>query len=154
MGQHVVAARLNSNALTKRGQTDWRQASLSSLEVEVVSIPDTLRAGCLKLLEALGLVFGCIDVIKSEDGDYVFLEVNQMGQFLWLEEANPQIPLLDAFCQFLQVGHAGFCYEANQQRVCLADVLQASQDLMEADRAVHIPSEPSDLIFQGTEQDT
>lgn len=49
----------------------------------------------------LGLVFGCIDIIVTLNGEYCFLEVNEMGQFLWIERANPEIRILDAFCDFL-----------------------------------------------------
>ena len=56
---------------------------------------------CRALLRRLGLVFGCIDFIVTPEGEYVFLEVNQMGQFLWVELANPEFPLLQAFAEFL-----------------------------------------------------
>lgn len=49
----------------------------------------------------LGLLFGCIDLMVTPDDDYVFLEVNEMGQFLWIERANPDIRMLDTFCDFL-----------------------------------------------------
>jgi glutathione synthase/RimK-type ligase-like ATP-grasp enzyme len=43
---------------------------------------------CLRLVQGLGLEFGAIDLIRTPDGRYVFLEVNGNGQFLWAEELS------------------------------------------------------------------
>lgn len=37
------------------------------------------------LMKALGLKFGCVDLILTPDGEYVFLEINPSGQWLWVE---------------------------------------------------------------------
>jgi hypothetical protein len=31
------------------------------------------------------VVYGAFDLVVSEDGDLIFLELNPMGQWLWLE---------------------------------------------------------------------
>jgi glutathione synthase/RimK-type ligase-like ATP-grasp enzyme len=38
------------------------------------------------LMKSLGLQFGCIDLILTPEGEYVFLEVNPSGQWLWIEQ--------------------------------------------------------------------
>lgn len=43
---------------------------------------------------------GSFDLIQTPDGEYVFLEMNEMGQFLWLEERLPEIPALNMFASF------------------------------------------------------
>lgn len=55
-------------------------------------------------MDDLGIVFGCFDLIVTPGGDYVFLEVNEMGAFVWIEEQNPEIKLVDAFSEFLIQG--------------------------------------------------
>ncbi len=52
-------------------------------------------------MKKLGLVFGCFDFIVTPDNEYYFLEINEQGQFLWIEEVNPDIKMLDAFVNFL-----------------------------------------------------
>ena len=47
------------------------------------------------------IVFGCFDLIVTPNGDVIFLEVNPMGQFLWIEYLCPEIQLLELFCEFL-----------------------------------------------------
>ena len=71
------------------------------LAVEPLKLPAIVEDRCLALLAKLGLQFGCIDMIVSPAGDWIFLEINQMGQFLWIEEANQDIHLLENFVQLL-----------------------------------------------------
>src|SRR5882672_6715415 len=47
--------------------------------------------------ELLGLAFGCIDLIVTPEGEHIFLEVNEMGQFLWVEQDEPRSELLRCF---------------------------------------------------------
>jgi glutathione synthase/RimK-type ligase-like ATP-grasp enzyme len=35
---------------------------------------------------ALRLTFGAIDLIQTNTGEYVFLEINPSGQWLWLDD--------------------------------------------------------------------
>lgn len=39
----------------------------------------------LKLMDELGLQYGTIDLKRCESGEYVFLEINPQGQFLYVE---------------------------------------------------------------------
>jgi hypothetical protein len=53
-------------------------------------------------MNELGLVFGCMDVIEAADGSGpVFLEVNEMGQWLYVESYLPAFPMLATFCELL-----------------------------------------------------
>jgi hypothetical protein len=71
-------------------------------------LPAEVDARCRRLLHELGLVFGCIDLILTPSGEHVFLEVNEMGQFLWLDELCPEINTLAPFCQLLIQGRRDF----------------------------------------------
>ncbi|HKT48554.1 MAG TPA: hypothetical protein VJP87_13600 [Candidatus Acidoferrales bacterium] len=48
-------------------------------------LPAELESAILRLMDKLGLVFGTIDLKVTKDGEYVFLEVNPQGQFLYIE---------------------------------------------------------------------
>ncbi len=41
-------------------------------------------------MDALGLVYGAIDMRLQPDGTYVFLEINPAGQFLFVESVTKQ----------------------------------------------------------------
>ncbi len=98
IGRRIFAARIHSQQ-SRFGQVDWRK-SYGDLQMSAMQLPEAVEAACLSLMDRMGLVFGCIDFIVTPDGDYVFLEVNQMGQFLFVE-AYTGMPLLDAFSEFL-----------------------------------------------------
>jgi hypothetical protein len=57
-----------------------------------------------------GLATGSFDFIIDLKGDYVFLEVNESGQFLFLQSNDSSIPTLDAFSKFLESGDPNFTY--------------------------------------------
>jgi glutathione synthase/RimK-type ligase-like ATP-grasp enzyme len=37
-------------------------------------------------MRSLRLTFGAIDLVQTPSGEYVFLEVNPSGQWLWLDD--------------------------------------------------------------------
>ena len=55
----------------------------------------------------LGIVFGCFDLIVTPEGEHVFLEVNQMGQWLFIEMMTG-LPMVDIISHFLLSGTEGF----------------------------------------------
>ena len=84
-------------------------------------------------------MFGCIDFIVTPEGEYVFLEVNQMGQFLWVELANPEFPLLQAFAEFLVSQDPEFRFRsAPDPRLAFAKVNPAAQDILREDKTKHV----------------
>lgn len=100
MGQHLLAATITGPAFSQT--TDWRyDADPATLTVTPATIDPAIAAKCMKLCNLLGLVFGCIDLIVDVTGNVYFLEINESGQFLWKEDACPDLPMLSAFCSFL-----------------------------------------------------
>jgi hypothetical protein len=103
MDEVCFAARLDSQARA-RTSIDWRADLGQPLTPERVELPRHVEERCIMLMRMLGLAFGCIDLIVTPEGEYVFLEVNEMGQFLWVEEREPACPLLRAFATLLVEG--------------------------------------------------
>lgn len=99
-GGEYVAAKINSQKHPK-AKMDWRSAPVYELEMEEVKLPDHILKCCHAFMQKLGLVFGCLDMIVTPDNEYYFLEVNEQGQFLWVEEVNPKIHMLDQFTNFI-----------------------------------------------------
>ena len=143
MGRRIFAAKLESQ-LIPDAQMDWRAAS-GIIPISLVNIPSSISQACLKVMDELGIVFGCFDMIVTPAGHYVFLEVNEMGAFLWIERQNPEITLLDPFCEFLIQGRADFEWKPTSSKVCLQDVWDAGFREMERSSAEHIRKE-SDTI--------
>lgn len=89
---------------------DSRGDMLGKMNVELVeSIPSAVEEMLRALMSEMGLVCGCIDIIVTKSGEYVFLEVNERGQFLWTESLNQNIPALSTFCRQLgkMAGYGG-----------------------------------------------
>lgn len=99
-GDFLVATKLNSQVHAS-GKIDWRAIPQGEMTLEPYILPSSLEHKIQKFMHKMGLVFGSLDFIVSEDHDYVFLEVNEQGQFLWIEEYNADINMLDPFVHFM-----------------------------------------------------
>ncbi len=54
-------------------------------QVRPIELPKDVHAALLKLQHRLGLVYGAIDVRRTDKGEYYFLEVNPAGQWMFVE---------------------------------------------------------------------
>ena len=61
-----------------------------------------LESTIVRLMNKLGLDFGTIDLKLADNGEYVFLEVNPQGQFLYIE-IRTGLPISTALADFLAV---------------------------------------------------
>lgn len=99
-GRRCLAVAIDS-AGDPAGDYDWRSIPGDRLRIESLELPKTVYDRCTAMMDELGLVFGCFDFIVEPNGRYVFLEVNEMGQFLWIEERVPHLRMLDTFCALI-----------------------------------------------------
>lgn len=101
VGNQVFACKINSQAQTDdTGKIDWRQGYDHGLEHEIFDLPETISAQCLEFTRRMGLCFGCFDFIVMPSGEYVFLECNPNGQWLWIE-LGTGMKISDAITDFL-----------------------------------------------------
>jgi hypothetical protein len=99
-GSRVHTVRIDSQSHAT-GIEDWR--NMSGLHAHLVPhvLPADIESRCRLVMSDLGLETACFDFIVTPSGEHVFLELNQQGQFLWIEAAVPQYRLLRAMCDFL-----------------------------------------------------
>ena len=137
MGDFYIATKILSQE-NDSTRLDWR-ADYGALEIEPFKLlPTALDKACKRLMERLGIVFGCFDFIVTPDGDYVFLEVNEMGQFLWIEEMNPEILMLDPFCEFLMARKVDFEWHPRRDSLKFGDFLDKALKQQEGvDSKIH-----------------
>lgn len=89
---HFLTARVDSQLQdADKGAIDWRQGYDYSIAFVPIDTPPQLKSFCMNFLTYFHLNFGCFDFIKGVDGEYVFLECNTNGQWLWLEESGLDI---------------------------------------------------------------
>lgn len=130
IGRRLFAAKLRSQEV-EEARIDCRIA-LADVTLEPFKLPRQIASTCLKMMDDLGLWFGCFDLIVTPSGEYVFLEVNEMGAFLWIEEQLPELGILDAFCEFLLQRKPRFHLRNTRARVQLKDVASEASFQREA----------------------
>ena len=123
MGRSIFAAKIFSQEL-EDATLDWRIAQeRPDLRYEPYVPSDDLRRRLLNLMDRLGLVFGSIDLIVDPDGEVWFLEVNEQGQFLFVEDRLPELPLLDAFAHFCISAKVDFVYAKTSDPATFSDFI-------------------------------
>jgi len=101
VGRDVFAARIHWNA--DRVGIDWRRLPPASRRTSATKLAGALEDQLLAVMDDLGLVFGCLDLLVTPDGDAVFLEVNETGRFLFVQDATDQ-PILESLAGLLVSG--------------------------------------------------
>lgn len=82
----IIACKIDSQIQDDdKGKIDWRQGYDYNLKHEIVELPERINQFCLEFLKRMKLNFGCFDFIVTPEGEYVFLECNPNGQWLWIE---------------------------------------------------------------------
>lgn len=87
VGQQVLTVCIQSQQ-SPISSLDWRRYDVKRTPYSPYQLPTAVEQKCLRVVQLLGLEFGAIDLIRKPDGEYVFLEINGNGQFLWAEELS------------------------------------------------------------------
>jgi hypothetical protein len=87
VGQAIFAAAIHSQDTSY--PVDFRM-DMASARVEATELPPDVSERLHALMAHLGLVYGAIDMRRTPDGRYVFLEVNPAGQWLFIEQRTGQ----------------------------------------------------------------
>ncbi|PYP86383.1 MAG: MvdC family ATP-grasp ribosomal peptide maturase [Blastocatellia bacterium AA13] len=87
-------------ARSARGQVDWRLADPSECVWQEQEVPDDIASRLRDFMARLGLIYGAIDMIRTPEGEYVFLEVNPAGEWGMLEK-NLGLPISEAIAEAL-----------------------------------------------------
>lgn len=134
MARCVLSAKVLSQQ-TREGRLDWRKA-YEEIVMEPFTLPPSIATGCIQILKKLGIVFGCFDFIVTPQGAYVFLEVNEMGQFLFVEY-YAGVPLLEAFSEFLLSGSPDFEWSPGATSISYRSVRDHASALAEEAARYH-----------------
>jgi glutathione synthase/RimK-type ligase-like ATP-grasp enzyme len=96
VGDRIFAAAIN--AAPSGYQIDYRM-DMSEAAFEPTKLTKETEEKILALMRALGLIYGAIDLRRTDKGD-VFLEVNPAGEWLFVEERTGQ-PISRAMAELL-----------------------------------------------------
>lgn len=82
----VFACKIDSQAMEEeKGKIDWRQGYDYGLKHEKYELPIHIADFCRNFLSRMHLHFGCFDFIVTPREEFIFLECNPNGQWLWIE---------------------------------------------------------------------
>jgi hypothetical protein len=93
-----------------------------AMKVEPVDLTARDEVRICALVKAMGLEFATVDFALDENGQYVFLDLNPSGEWLFLELVCPNAQLLPRFCSYLCFGDV----EAGPRFPSLADYQRSS----------------------------
>jgi len=103
IGEKVYAVSLDSQKIPKAIH-DWRKALSDGIPQKVFLLPPEIMDKCKALVMNLGLKFGAIDLIVTPNDEFVFLEINPNGQWAWIQQVCPEIPLRETLADILIYG--------------------------------------------------
>lgn len=84
IGDDVFCCKLDSQAVDG-AETDWRRVDPSQVPHRIVPLDPRIEVRLKHMLKHYGLRYGAFDMIVTPEGEYVFLELNPNGQWLWIE---------------------------------------------------------------------
>lgn len=88
----VVGEKIFAGAIYSQ-ETDYKvdvRMDIGNAKIAAVELPEHVQDQLRTLMKKLGLHYGAIDMRLMPDGQYVFLEVNPAGQWLFIEEKTGQ----------------------------------------------------------------
>lgn len=80
-------------------QVDYRM-DMEGARFTSTELPEAILGRLRMLMDRLGLVYGAIDLRRTPDGEYVFLEINPAGEWRFIEQRTGQ-PLTRAMADLL-----------------------------------------------------
>lgn len=126
----VIGNRMYAVQISKReggAFLDWRGVVRSDETVmKPCRLGQDLEQKLRQLMESLGIIFGCIDLVIDQDDNAFFLEVNQAGQFLFVEDKLNELPLLQSMAAMLIEGRSDYSLGACEA-VGLGDYLKSEE---------------------------
>src|SRR5436309_7528794 len=87
----------------EKSRLDWRGGDPDH---EIFTLPEQVEASIHRLMNSFGLNFASLDMIVTPEGEFVFLELNPNGQWLWLE-LELGVPLVASMADLLTTNHPG-----------------------------------------------
>ena len=101
VGDRVFAVAIDSQTHVETLH-DWRRQTLhtNGLPHRLVELPDRVSQFARDYLRQLDLQYGAFDFIVTPHGEYVFLELNPSGQWMWLERLTG-VPISEELVELL-----------------------------------------------------
>lgn len=97
VGDRIFPAAIHSQETSYK--VDFRM-TMEQARFEEHQLPAEVTRKLFALMKRLGLVYGAIDMRRTPQGEYVFLEINPAGQWLFVEDRTA-LPISDAMAELM-----------------------------------------------------
>ena len=67
-------------------KTDWRRYDIPNTPYSVITPPERIKCLVCDFMKKFEIEFGALDFIITPENEWYFLEINSMGQWLWIED--------------------------------------------------------------------
>jgi glutathione synthase/RimK-type ligase-like ATP-grasp enzyme len=100
VGDRILASRIDSQSAGAGTAVDWRRYDIPKTPHSKYELPNEVRDRVLALQRRLGLIYSSFDLVRTPDEQYIFLETNPFGQWLWIEDLTG-LPITKAIADLL-----------------------------------------------------
>lgn len=99
VGDKHFCCRINSQSSNK-ANIDWRRYDMPNTPHFAMEAPEHIKLKIDTLMSRLDINYGALDFIVDKNNEWYFLEINPMGQWLWIEDLTG-IKISDAISNWL-----------------------------------------------------
>ena len=89
VGEEIFVTKLESQ-ITKNAEDDIHRCVLKNLPKISIEMDKIFTERCKELVKSMGLSYAALDFIVDYNGDLIFLEVNPIGDWYWIERQSKQ----------------------------------------------------------------
>lgn len=91
---------------SEKAKYDWRRYDVANTPHYQMNPPEEVKRLVSLMFDKLGLEFGALDFIVTKEDEWFFLEINCMGQWLWIEQLT-DLPISDAHVKWIKKTYKG-----------------------------------------------
>jgi glutathione synthase/RimK-type ligase-like ATP-grasp enzyme len=99
VGNEHLVCKIDSQK-SQKAKNDWRRYDLTKTPHVSITPPYDIKNKIEQFLKELGLEYGAIDFIVTPDNEWIFLEINCFGQWLWIEDLTG-LDISGAICSWI-----------------------------------------------------
>lgn len=86
IGDHIHTVKIDSQIAGAETAIDWRKYNIARTPHSSYELPNEIREKILEINRKMKLTYSAFDLIRAKNGEYIFVETNPYGQWLWLED--------------------------------------------------------------------
>lgn len=87
VGEKHLVCKIDSQK-SKIADVDWRRYDIANTPHSIIEPPNEIKSMVNLFMKELEIEYGALDFIVAKNGEWYFLEINSMGQWLWIEELS------------------------------------------------------------------